>query len=79
MKAVGISTARRDWSRLLRQNEAADTIVITRQNRPVAKPVPPIEVAVAKADAAIASIHRGRVGVHLGGLSVQELIAEGRM
>jgi len=64
---------------LLRRAEAGEEIAITNRGRVVARLVPPLPLFDREAArAAVARIRERRKGVKLGGLSIKELIAEGR-
>lgn len=79
MKTIGAYEAKTHLSRLLEDVANGETIEITKHGKPVARLVPPIGVEKADVDAAIAAIRVARAGVRLEGLSVRELIEEGRM
>lgn len=77
MKQVGVYEAKTNLPRLLEQVEQGETFVITRHGKPVAKL---IASGPAKTDVAdtIAAIREFRKGRRLDGLSIKELINEGR-
>lgn len=79
MKTIGAYEAKTHLSRLLEDVANGETIEITKHGKPVARLVPPIGVEKADVDAAIAAIRVARAGVRLEGLSIRELIEEGRM
>ena len=82
MKAVGVYEAKTNFSSLLDEVELGETVTITRHGKPIAtwqKAEPgagsPEEVdAILKEFAAFRAAHRGA----LDGLSIRELIEEGR-
>jgi prevent-host-death family protein len=63
---------------LLDDVSKGETIVITKHGIPVARLVPPDEVARADVQKAIRELREFRKGKRLGGLSIRELIEEGR-
>ena len=77
MKQVGVYDAKTNLPRLLEEVERGATIVITRHGKPVARlmPVAPERPSVAETIAAIREARKGRT---LGGVTVKELINEGR-
>lgn len=79
MKTVGSYEAKTHLSRLLDEVAGGETIEITKHGRPVARLVPPAGAEKTDVDAAIAAIRAARVGMRLEGLSIRELIEEGRM
>jgi prevent-host-death family protein len=79
MTTVGDLDARKRFPQLLEQVEAGETVVITRDGRPVARLVPAAGQAPGAETAAL--IERwieARKGVTLGGLRVRDLVEEGR-
>lgn len=79
MSTVGAVEAKTHLSRLLDKVEAAEEITITRHGEPVAKLVPVKPARTKKeVDALIAEIKRTRKGTSLGGLSIRQLMNEGR-
>ena len=79
MSEIGAFEAKNRLSELLRRAEAGEEIAITNRGRIVARLVPPAAaVDQAEARAAAARIRERRKGMKLGGLTVKELIAEGR-
>lgn len=79
MKTVGVYEAKTHLARLLDEVEAGETITITRHGRPVARIVPHAGPPRSRTDAVRAirefgCEHRGA----LAGLSIRELIEEGR-
>ncbi|MGI8642701.1 MAG: type II toxin-antitoxin system Phd/YefM family antitoxin [Thermomicrobiales bacterium] len=79
MKSVGVYEAKTQLSRLLDEVDDGETVEITKHGRLVARLVPPDDATKPNADAAIAAIRAARVGVRLDGLTIRELIEEGRM
>ena len=79
MIQIGAFEAKNRLSELLRRAESGEEIAITNRGRVVARLVPPeSEVPADQVRAAITRIRARRKGVTLGGLSVKELIEEGR-
>jgi prevent-host-death family protein len=78
MKQVGVYEAKTHLARLLDEVERGETITITRHGRPVAQLTPVGEKRRPVAEV-IAEIRANRKGNRLDGLSVKELINEGRM
>jgi prevent-host-death family protein len=77
MKQVGVYEAKTHLARLLDEVERGETITITRHGKPVAQLTPVGEKRpIAEV---IAEIKANRKGNRLDGLSVKELINEGRM
>ena len=77
MKEVGVYEAKTHLPRLLEQVEAGETITITRHGKPVARLVP-IEAQRRDMSETIAAIRAFREKHSLDGISVKELIEEGR-
>ena len=79
MRTVGTFEAKAHLSALLEQVERGEEITITRHGRAVARLVP-VEAAPERARLAdtVARLKAFRRGRRLGGLSVRELIEEGR-
>jgi len=78
VKKVGIYEAKTHLARILDEVERGETITITRHGRPIAK-LSPIDVMKRPVAEVIADIRANRKGRTLGGLSIKELIEEGRM
>ena len=79
MSTVGAFEAKTHLSRLLDKVEAGEEATITRHGEPVAKLVPVKPARTRKeVDALIAEIKRTRKGTSLGGLSIRQLVNEGR-
>ncbi len=77
MKQVGVYNAKTHLTSLLDEVEAGTTIEITRHGRPVARLVP-LEPQKRDVAATIAALAEFRKGKRLDGLSIRELIDEGR-
>jgi prevent-host-death family protein len=80
MKEIGAFEAKNKFGQLLDWVEAGDEVVITRRGKVVARLTQP--VATADPDEAIsaaARIRARRRSVTLGGLSVKDLVSEGRL
>jgi len=77
MKQVGVSEAKTHLSRLLREVELGQTVVITRNGSPVAQlvPVAPPAMTVHEAIEGLLDFRRQH---SLGGLKIKDLIEEGR-
>ena len=78
MRTIGAYEAKTNLPRLLDEVEQGDRITITKHGRPVAILVPPGDASRLDADAALARIRELRKGIGLGGLSIRELIDDGR-
>ena len=80
MTTVGAFEAKNTLGSLLDRVEKGEEITITRHGKPVARLVAPANEAdrIAKARAAAERIRARRKGVTLGGISIRELIDEGR-
>lgn len=80
MSEIGAFEAKSKLGQLLDRVQAGEEIVITRRGRPVARLVPPSPAFNReRARAAAAEIRAMSKGVTLGGISIRELIDEGRM
>ena len=79
MKEVGATEAMRRFSALLREVENGETVIVTRHGFPVAR-LSPVDKEVDDVAAAIEEIHRYRREHRptLGGMTLRELIEEGR-
>jgi len=78
MQEIGAYEAKTHLPRLLDLVERGERITITRHGKRVACLVPASEVDRDKVDAAIAKIKKIRQNNTLDGLSIRELIEEGR-
>lgn len=80
MREIGAFEAKTRFGQLLDRVEAGEEVVITRRGKVVAKLVPPDAgtVGLERARAAVGRIRDMRRGVTLGGLTIKDLIAEGR-
>ena len=78
MQEIGAYEAKTHLPRLLDLVERGERITITRHGKPVACLIPASEVDRDKVDAAIAKIKKIRQNNTLDGLSIRELIEEGR-
>ena len=78
MRSIGSYEAKTHLPRLLDEVAKGERITITKHGVPVAVLVPPSAVGRPDADAALARIRELRTGIRLGGLSIRELIDEGR-
>ena len=77
MKEIGSYEAKTHLARLLEEVEKGEVIVITRHGNPVARLVPARPEAARVADV-VDALREARTGVTLGGVSMRELIDEGR-
>jgi prevent-host-death family protein len=77
MKQVGVYEAKTQLPRLLDEVEQGETITITRHGRPIARVVP-IRGRQRSVHEVIAAIREFRKGHRLDGITVRELIEEGR-
>lgn len=78
MKTVGAFEAKTHLNELLRQVSEGETIRITRRGVPIAKLVPDGEGGRKDLEQLVREIREIRQGASLGGLSIRELINEGR-
>ncbi|MBM3334439.1 type II toxin-antitoxin system prevent-host-death family antitoxin [Candidatus Sumerlaeota bacterium] len=78
MKSVGAYEAKTHLSRLLGKVARGERFTITRNGVPVALLIPAADAKERKVGEVIAAIKRSREGRTLGGLSVRDMIAEGR-
>lgn len=79
MRQVGVFEAKNKLTALLDEVEAGGEVVITRRGKPIAR-IAPLDVGFdrAKAKAAADGLRMASRGRTLGGLTLKELIAEGR-
>jgi prevent-host-death family protein len=77
MESVGAYEAKTHLPRLLEAVAAGESVVITKHGVPVAKLIPAHRQGPQPAEV-IRSLRRARTGVTLGGLSLADLISEGR-
>ena len=78
MREVGVYEAKTQLPRLLDDVEQGESVTITRHGKPVAMLVPLPSSHEARAREAAARIRQLRVGNRLDGLSVRDLVSEGR-
>jgi prevent-host-death family protein len=79
MAEVGAFEAKNTFGGLLDRVERGEEIIITRRGKPVARLAPLAENFDREAALeAVARLRESRKGVTLGGISVRELIDEGR-
>jgi prevent-host-death family protein len=76
-RSIGADEARTHFYRLLVDVAGGESITITKRGRPVANLVP-VDRATANADEMLERFRALRTGNRLGGLSIRELIDEGR-
>jgi prevent-host-death family protein len=77
VRTVTVTEARATRSNLLDAAARDEQITITRYGVPVAMLLPPIKPNPDR-DAAIEAFRNGSQGITLGGLSIREMIEEGR-
>ncbi len=79
MRTVGVFEAKNRLTALLDEVEGGGEVLITRRGRPVARLVP-VDVGFdrAKAKRAAKGLRAASRGLSLGGLSLKQLISEGR-
>ena len=78
MDSVGAYEAKTHLPRLLDEVAAGKSVVITKHGHPVARLVP-AGGSFRRPDEVIAALRQSRRGITLGGLSLADLIGEGRM
>ena len=78
MSEVGAFEAKTNLSQLLKRVEAGERFVITKHSRPVAELIPFRQRAAEKIRAAIDSLKAFQETHTLAGLSVRQMIEEGR-
>ena len=78
MSEIRILEVRTGLLRLLKRVEAGERFVITRHDRPVAELIPYRGVDTDQVRTAIENLKEFRESHSLGGLSIRELIEEGR-
>lgn len=78
MKTVGSYEAKTHLPRLLDEVEKGERITITKHGRPVAMLVPPGPAGATDPDVLLERIRELRRGNRLNGLSIRELIDDGR-
>ena len=80
MRTIGAFEAKNRLGTLLDLVEQGEEVIITRHGKPAARLVAPAVGADRRAQAreAVARIRERRKGVILGGISIRELIDEGR-
>ena len=78
MRTVGAYEAKTYLPSLLDEVEAGEIITITRHGVPVAKLVPAREVSRERIREAVAALKQFSCGRELPGLTIRELIEEGR-
>ena len=78
MRTIGAYEAKTHLPRLLDEVAKGERITITKHGMPVAVLIPPGSAGVTDADAQMQRILEFRRGNRLNGLSIRELIDEGR-
>jgi prevent-host-death family protein len=77
MKQIGVYEAKTKLASLLDEVENGATVTITRHGKPIARLVP-VERSRQDIEATIAAIRALRKGNKLDGITIKELIEEGR-
>lgn len=75
---IGIYDARTRWSELIKRVSKGEEITITRHGVPIARVVPPNGPRKESVRKAIEDIREFRKRHKLGGLSIRQMIEEGR-
>lgn len=78
MKQVGVYDAKTNLPKLLDEVEKGESVTITRHGRPVARLVPVTSRRQRTVDEVIEDIRAFRKGKRLDGITIRELIEEGR-
>lgn len=78
MFSIGAFEAKTHLSDLLRRVSEGETIEITKRGIPIAVLTPPLTRSKKDPRRAAEEIRRARKGCKLGGISIKELIEEGR-
>ncbi|MDQ3127113.1 MAG: type II toxin-antitoxin system prevent-host-death family antitoxin [Chloroflexota bacterium] len=78
MRTIGAYEAKTHLPRLLDEVAKGERITITKHGQPVAVLVPPGAAGAVDVDAQMLRFQELRKGIRLGGLSIRELIDEGR-
>jgi prevent-host-death family protein len=78
MRSIGAYEAKTHLPRLLDEVAKGERITITKHGRPVAVLVPPDSAGARDVDGMMRRFRELRRGNRLGGLSIRELIDEGR-
>jgi prevent-host-death family protein len=78
VRTVGAYEAKTHLSRLLEAVAKGETITITKHGAPIAMLVPPPEARRANVRAVIDAMRQFRKGKSLGGITIRELIEQGR-
>ena len=78
MRRIGAYEAKTHLPRLLDEVARGETITITKRGVPVAELAPPSRRSAISVDSAIAGLRAFRQAHSLGGLTIRELIDEGR-
>jgi len=78
MPEVGVFEAKTHLPRLLKRVQAGERFVITRHERPVAELIPYRSADRDQVRTAIENLRQFRESHSLGGVSIRELIEEGR-
>ncbi len=78
MRTIGAYEAKTHLPRLLDEVEKGERITITKHGRPVAVLVPPTSAQAVDVEAVMERMREFREGNNLRGLSIRELIDEGR-
>ncbi len=74
MKTISVDEAKRILSSLLEEVERGETVLISRNGRPVAALTPIVEHSLTSGVAGMRAQHQ----IRLGGTTIRELVNEGR-
>ncbi len=75
---ITLEDAEARFQEIMRQAEAGERFLVTEEGQAVARITPPAETTVEERQAVIEKIKAERKGRTLGGLSIKELVNEGR-
>ena len=78
MKTIGAFEAKTHLSRLLREVEQGEVVVITRKNKPIARLSPFSDTSSMDPKAAVLALRALREKIQSDDLSISEMIAQGR-
>lgn len=78
MEILSVVEAKKHFSEILRRAGAGERFTVTNHGRPIARILPPAGSTPEERQAAVERIKGRRNGQALGGLSIREMIDEGR-
>lgn len=78
MKRLGAYEAKTHLARVLEDVERGESYAITKHGRVVAHVIPPVGSPELSVEQAVDGLRKFRQGHHLDGISIRELIEEGR-